>query len=194
MGSSQSEKTASHERIVRAASARIRRDGIDNVTVAELMSEAGLTHGGFYRHFDSRDELIAEAVEAALEHGARRTAKVAVPDGEDPLRTIVDSYLSWIHRDRPDAGCAVAALAADVSRSSPRAREAYSRQVRGSIELLRDLLPDEGPEATREHAHLVLAALVGALSMARAVNDAELSDEILALTARALQRDVQAPG
>ena len=194
MGSSQSDKTASHERIVRSASARIRRDGIDNVTVSELMGEAGLTHGGFYRHFDSREELIVEAVEAALEHGARRTAKVAVPDGADPVTTIIDGYLSEPHRDRPDAGCAVAALATDVARSSPRAREAYSRQVRRSIELLAGLLPDDEPVAAREHAQLVLAALVGALSVARAVNDPELSDQILAGTARALRRNVRTAG
>ncbi|HTY97652.1 MAG TPA: TetR/AcrR family transcriptional regulator [Solirubrobacteraceae bacterium] len=192
MGSSQSEKTASHERIVRAASARIRRDGVDGLTVAELMGAAGLTHGGFYRHFDSREELVAEAVEAALEHGARRTAKVVVPEGADPLGTIVDGYLGKQHRDRPDSGCAVAALSADVSRAGPRVRAAYASQVGRSLELLAGLLGDDGPHDVSGSAHLILAALVGALSIARAVGDTELSDEILERTAQALHRYIDA--
>ncbi len=193
MGSSQSEKTASHERIVRTASTRIRRDGLDSLTVADLMGAVGLTHGGFYRHFDSREELVAEAVEAALEHGARRTAKVVVPEGADPLATIVDGYLSERHRDAPDSGCAVAALSGDVARSGPRVRAAYSVQVRRSLELLEGLLEERGTDAPSEHAHLLLAALVGALSVARAVGDPELSDEILARTTQALHSYIDAP-
>lgn len=187
MGSSQADKAASHERIVKAAAARVRRDGIGGVSVTELMNEAGLTHGGFYRHFNSRDELITEAVDAALAHGSRRSDAAAKIGGLPALEGIIDAYLSRLHRDKPETGCAVAALPADISRSGARTREAYGQQVRRYIDLLEDLIPSGDPDAKQDEAFLILAALVGAVSMARAVNDAELSDEILARTARALR-------
>ena len=187
MGTSQAEKAASHERIVTAAAARIRRDGIDGVGVSELMHDAGLTHGGFYRHFNSRDELVAEAVDAALADGSRRTHALASTGG---LAAVIDAYLSEAHRDTPETGCAVAALPADVSRAEPPTRHAYGRQVRRYIELFADLVPGADPEAARDDALLRLSTLVGALSMARAVNDPDLSGEILARTARALKRDI----
>jgi TetR/AcrR family transcriptional repressor of nem operon len=190
VGSSQADKAASHGRIVKAAAARIRRDGIGGVSVSELMNEAGLTHGGFYRHFSSRDDLVAEAVDAALAHGSRRTDAAASIGGVPALTAIIDGYLSQLHRDKPEAGCAVAALPADVSRSSSRTRQAYGRQVQRYVDLLVDLIPAAEPEAKRDEALLTLAALVGALSMARAVNEAALSDEILSRTARALRRHV----
>src|SRR5882724_2675431 len=136
MGSSQADKTASHDRIVTAAAASIRRGGIDAVKVSELMREAGLTHGGFYRHFGSRDDLIDEAVDTALEQGSRRTEQAASIGGTAALTAIIDGYLSQAHRDTPEAGCAVGALPADISRCGTRARQAYGRQVRRSIDLL----------------------------------------------------------
>jgi TetR/AcrR family transcriptional repressor of nem operon len=186
MGNSQADKAANHERIVRTASTLIRRDGIDGASVAELMAEAGLTHGGFYRHFDSRDELVAEAVESALAHGSNRTNAAAETGGSDALAAIIDGYLSRLHRDKPETGCAVAALPTDIVRSNARAREAYSRQVRSYIDLLAGLTPG----GNSDDAHLILATLVGALALARAVDDPALSDELLESTARALQRAV----
>jgi TetR/AcrR family transcriptional repressor of nem operon len=189
VGSSQADKAASHERIVKAASRRIRRDGIDNVSVAELMNQAGLTHGGFYRHFDSRDELVAEAIDAALAQGSERVHAAAKLGGEDALAAIIDAYLSRLHRDKPETGCAVAALPTDISRTDARARAAYSRQVRTYIDLLAELTPARDPD----ERHLILAALVGALLLARAVDDRSLSDEILDGAARALQSYVDDP-
>lgn len=182
MGSSQADKAASHERIVKAASRRIRRDGVDNVGVAELMKQAGLTHGGFYRHFESRDDLVAEAIAEALAQGSQRVQASAKLSGPSALAAIVDGYLSRLHRDKPETGCAVAALPTDVARCGPRAGAAYSRQVRAYLELLTDLTPDRDPD----QAHLILASLVGALLLARAVDDRGLSDEILDRVARAL--------
>jgi TetR/AcrR family transcriptional regulator, transcriptional repressor for nem operon len=186
VGSSQAHKAASHERIIKRASRRIRRDGIDSVSVAAVMNEAGLTHGGFYRHFDSRDEFVAEAIDAALAQGSERIHAEAVLDGPGALATIIDGYLSRFHRDRPDTGCAVAALPTDIARTNARARAAYSRQVRSYIELLARLTPGRDPDP----AHLILAALVGALVLARAVDDRGLSDEILDNVAPALRRHV----
>jgi TetR/AcrR family transcriptional regulator, transcriptional repressor for nem operon len=182
VGSSQADKAASHERIVKAASGRMRRDGIDSVSVADLMSEAGLTHGGFYRHFDSRDDLVAEAIDAALAQGSKRIHTDAKLGGSKALAAIIDGYLSGLHRDKPEIGCAVAALPSDIARTDSRARAAYSRQVRRYIELLAELTPD------RDQAQLILAALVGAIMLARAVDDRGLSDEILDNVGRALRR------
>src|SRR5580658_5183563 len=126
VGSSQAGKAATHERIVKAAAARIRRDGIEGVGVADLMREAGLTHGGFYRHFGSRDDLVAEAVERALEDGGKAVA--AVLSSKQPpaalLAALVDAYLSAAHCDNIASSCAVTTLAADVARSNARARSA----------------------------------------------------------------------
>lgn len=188
MGSSQADKAANHERIVSAAARRIRRDGFDGVGVAELMHEVGMTHGGFYRHFDSRDDLVVEAVGAALADGSRRTDAAAALGGIPALTAIIDGYLSQLHRDKPETGCAVAALPGDVSRSEDPAREAYAAQVERYVDLLVDLIPGADPRGRRDDALLTLAALVGALSMARAVDGGELSDELLAGTARALHR------
>lgn len=189
MGSSQADKAANHQRIVSAASARVRGEGVGSLNVAELMGAAGLTHGGFYRHFDSRDELVEEAIEAALEEGARRTARAAANGGEQALEQIIAGYLSQRHRDSPESGCAVAALPAEVARSTERARDAYTRQVRRYLELLTELLPARG--ADEHDAHLIIAALVGGLSIARAVNDEQLSQEILAGVAGALIRRIE---
>jgi TetR/AcrR family transcriptional repressor of nem operon len=189
MGHSQAEKEASHRRIVEAAAAQIRRDGIDAVRVADLMSDAGLSHGGFYRHFGSREDLIDEAIDAALTDGSRQTdtgANVVNPDAA--LAQIIDGYVSKAHRDNPQVGCAVAALPADVSRCGTRARQAYGRQVRRYIDRLVGLIRRDDPDAKRDEAILILSALVGAVAMARAVDDAEFSDEILTRTANALHR------
>lgn len=182
MGSSQADKAASHERIVKATSRRIRRDGIDHVSVAELMKQAGLTHGGFYRHFESRDDLVTEAIAEALAQGSQRVQASTKLSGPAAIAAIVDGYLSPLHRDKPETGCAVAALPNDISRCGRGARAAYSRQVRSYLELLTDLTPDRDPD----QAHLILAALVGALLLARAVDDRGLSDEILERAAKAL--------
>jgi TetR/AcrR family transcriptional repressor of nem operon len=187
VGSSQADKAASHERIVKAAAARIRCDGVDGVGVADLMREAGLTHGAFYRHFGSRDDLVAEAVEAALAHGSKRAEAVARHGGPEALAATIDAYLSPLHRDKPETGCAVAALPADIARSSPRARAAYTAQVRRYLDLFADLSPTGEPD----DPYLILAALVGGIALARAVGDPTLSDEILERAARALHRHTQ---
>jgi TetR/AcrR family transcriptional repressor of nem operon len=167
----------------------MRRDGIDSVSVAELMNEAGLTHGGFYRHFDSRDDLVAEAIDTALAHGSERIEAAAKLGGPEALAAIIDGYLSPLHRDKPETGCAVAALPVDIAHTKPRARTAYSRQVRSYIDLVTELTPARDPD----EGHLILAALVGALVLARAVDDRGLSDEILESAARALHRHVANP-
>ena len=178
MGHSKADKAESHDRILQVAAARFRESGVDGIGVADLMKDAGLTHGGFYRHFASRDELVAEAIERALREGAGAVAAVANVK-EASLAALVDCYLSTAHRDDLATSCAVTTLAADVARSNDRARSAYTRQVGAYVELLTRLIAGDKQRSRRMKAIAALATLVGAVSMARAVNDEKLSREIL---------------
>ena len=186
MGHSKVDKAESHERIVKIAAARFREAGLDGVGVAELMKEAGLTHGGFYRHFDSRDQLVAEAVERALAQGAQRLGRVVARGGEQAFAAVVEAYLDREHVDRPGSGCALVALAADVVRTGGQTRAAYTRQVRQYLDLFADLIADRGPQA-RRRAVVIVSALVGALALARAVDDEALTTEILEAVAAELK-------
>src|SRR5207249_85949 len=132
MGHSQEDKAGSHDRIVRAAAARFRESGVDGIGVADLMKNAGLTHGGFYRHFATRDELVAEAVERALHDGGLVVDALANRK-RAPLAAVVDGYLSTSHRDDLATSCAVTTLAADVARSSERARSPDAPGVYGDL-------------------------------------------------------------
>lgn len=178
MGHSKADKAESHDRIVRVAATRFREIGVDGIGVADLMQEAGLTHGGFYRHFASRDELVAEAIERALRDGGQAVDAVANTK-QSPLAALVDAYLSTAHRDGLATSCAVTTLAGDVARSNDRARSAYTRQVGRYVELLIKLIDGDKQKSRRMKAIAALSTLVGAVSLARAVNDEKLSREIL---------------
>jgi TetR/AcrR family transcriptional regulator, transcriptional repressor for nem operon len=169
MGHSKADKAANHDRIVQAAAARCREAGVEGIGVADLMKDAGLTHGGFYRHFASRDDLVTEAIERALREGSRAVAAVATIK-ECPLNALVDAYLSTAHRDDVVTSCAVTTLAADVARSNDRARSAYTRQVGEYLALLTRLIAGDKQKSRRTKAIAALSTLVGAVSMARAVN------------------------
>jgi TetR/AcrR family transcriptional repressor of nem operon len=182
MGHSKADKAESHERIVRVASARFREIGVDGIGVADLMKEAGLTHGGFYRHFASREALVTEAIERALHDGARGAfdAEKTTSLGKQALLfALVDWYLGIAHRDGLATSCAVTSMASDVARSSAQARAAYTRQVNAYLELFGRLIEGDKPKAKRLKALAAWTAMVGAVSMARAVNDDKLSREIL---------------
>lgn len=183
MGHSRASKAESRERIVQIAAQRVREAGVDAVGVSELMKQAGLTHGGFYRHFDSRETLLAESIERALRDGAQGAFDAETNSALDRpalLLALVDWYLGAAHRDNMATGCAVTSLAADVARSGERVRSAYTRQVEAYIELFARLMTGPQPaESKRAKAVAAWASLVGALSMARAVNDPTLSREIL---------------
>src|ERR1700704_3479144 len=179
MGHSQEDKARSHELIVERAAARFRECGIEGIGLADLMKEAGLSHGGFYRHFPSRDDLVAEAIEHALADGGQRVVDTIQASHHSLLATLVDAYLATAHRDGLATSCAVTTLAGDVARSNDRARTAYTRQVGTYLELLTEWVAGNSQPARRKKAILALSALVGALSVARAVNDEKLSREIL---------------
>lgn len=177
MGHSRQDKAASHDRIVRIAAERFREAGVGGLGVAELMQEAGLTHGGFYRHFGSRDDLVAEALEEALAQ-SRATVTAARAAGAGYAEIVAD-YLSPQHRDAPGSGCAVAALAAEAGRLQDKPRAAFTRHIEASAEGFLALLRETNPAATRADALLAITAMAGAVAIARGVSDPALSDEIL---------------
>jgi TetR/AcrR family transcriptional repressor of nem operon len=165
-----------HERIVAIAAARIRESGTEQPGVAEIMRAAGLTHGGFYKHFGSRDELIAEAVQRALADSEPRLVEI-VAGAEDPLAAFADAYVSTAHRDDPASGCGVAALGTDMARVGGPAQEAYRAQVERYLAHLEPLLG--GDDDARRRATVTLSAMVGAVMIARALGPTLGSDEIL---------------
>ena len=170
MSTTPSRKELSHQRIVEAAARALRRAGHDGVGVAEVMKEAGLTHGGFYAHFSSRAALIAEAMAYAGQTsgesiGARIQAKAA--RGASPLRALVEAYLSDSHLAALEQGCPVAALASELPRQEGLLREAGVARVQGLIERVREALP----AADKADAGVVAASLVGSLQLARALGD-----------------------
>lgn len=176
MGTSQRDKAETHRRIVDLAARRLRERGIEGIGVADLMKEVGLTVGGFYKHFPSRDHLVAEAVASTFGQ-IRRKEGGGVAD-------VVDVYLAPEHRDAPGDGCPFAALAADLARTPEMTRTPAGAEIARTIDALAARLGGD-----RDGAILAYAALVGAVSLARVVPDAALSDEILAATARRLKAE-----
>jgi TetR/AcrR family transcriptional repressor of nem operon len=189
MGHSKAEKEKTHERIVAIASKRLREEGLSGVGIADLMKEAGLTVGGFYKHFGTRDDLVAEAVASALGRWKRRMEAAAASGG--PALTyerLVDSYLSEDHRDNPGAGCAVSSLVGEIARSSKRTRALVTGQIQNSIEWITSLISDKDRDWARAKAILTYTAFVGAMGLARAVSDEEFSREILRTVAELLKK------
>jgi TetR/AcrR family transcriptional regulator, transcriptional repressor for nem operon len=185
MRQSAEEKARTHERIVEIASARIREKGIEGPGVAEIMQAAGLTHGGFYKHFGSRDDLIAEAAEHAFAY-ADQTLDHHAHDPHDPLASWVDWYVSEEHRDDPGVGrCPVAALVGDVGRADDGVRGGYDALVERCLGVLEDMLGGGGD--ARQQATIAVSTLVGSLVLARAIDDDTLSDEILRTVREALR-------
>jgi TetR/AcrR family transcriptional repressor of nem operon len=154
------------------------------------MKDAGLTVGGFYKHFNSRDALVAEAVGSALELWKRQVDAAASGGPPVTYKSLVDEYLSEAHRNHPGTGCPVGALAGDLARTDRRTRALVSRKVRDNIELLATLIRNTNKadsRGARAQAVLTYCALVGAIGMARAVSDEELSREILKTAAQRLK-------
>jgi len=189
---SKADLAAHRDAILKAAGRLFRERGVAGAGVAEVMREAGLTHGGFYGHYGSKSELAGAACRAALAEGAarwRRRAARARAEGRDPVAAIADSYLTEEHLRRPEQGCALPALAAEAARSGPPLETALAQ---GTRELLGVLVDETGSEAA---ALGVLAALVGGVVVARACADPELAARTLAaarnvaLAARDLPKD-----
>lgn len=173
MGYSKSDKAETHTRIVSVAAKRFRELGLEGIGVADVMQEAGVTVGGFYKHFGSRDELVVEALAAAfkdLDVWEEHTADMA---------HLLQNYLTEAHRDAPGTGCAMGALVGDMTRGSKSARALYTSRVKRSLAFFNALLPSNRRSDKRRRALLILSALLGAINLSRAVSDPNLSREIL---------------
>jgi AcrR family transcriptional regulator len=173
-------KEITHERIVETAARAIRRSGYDGASVADIMQEAGLTHGGFYAHFPSRQAMLAEAADRAGAEAVAASAKIvaAVPP-ESALRSLIGSYLSKAHLESADTGCPVAALGSEMPRQAPEVRRAATRRIKEMIDLVARQSPEWGQPGAHERALAVVATMVGSLMLARAVDDPKLSDALL---------------
>src|SRR2546429_3846473 len=190
MRHSKAEKATTHKHIVAIASKRFREQGLAGIGIAELMKEAGLTVGGFYKHFKSRDDLVAESVGCALGFWKRRVDAAASGGPPVTYESLVDDYLSKTHRNHPGTGCPVGALAGDIARSDKRTRAVVTRQIRDDIELVATMIRDTNEKdkgTARSQAIFTYCALVGAIGVARAVSDEHLSREILKTAAQLLK-------
>jgi TetR/AcrR family transcriptional repressor of nem operon len=178
---SREHKQETHARIVRKASVRLREKGAHGVGVADLMKEAGLTHGGFYAHFDSREALVIEAFVYAMDRSMERWKKTLEQMPPDKrLAMIVDTYLTPLHRDDPGHGCAVPTLGAEIARESPKTRKAFSAKLGQMIDMMAEQIPDASPKVARKRAAATLATMMGTLVLSRIAGSSEFSDEILA--------------
>ena len=177
---SREHKQETHDRIVRKASVRLREKGAHGIGVADLMKEAGLTHGGFYAHFDSREALVIEsfahAMDRSMEHWRKITGEVAP---EKRLALVAESYLSALHRDNPGHGCSIPALGADIARESPKTRKAFAGKLDEMIEMMTDYIPGVPRKTARKQAIATLATMAGTMLLARIAGSGELSDEVL---------------
>ncbi|HTV37055.1 MAG TPA: TetR/AcrR family transcriptional regulator [Xanthobacteraceae bacterium] len=181
------EKAAEHrERIIDAAGALFRSKGFDGVGVADIMKAADLTHGGFYGHFESKDDLIAQASKRSMASAAANWRKVAAEAPDDAFAALLNHYLSKRHRDDPGHGCAFAALSGEASRSGKPVQDAFAEGIEPLIDILASASAGRSKASRRRKAIATLAGLVGALILARAVGDATLSDEILDAARREL--------
>lgn len=177
---SKEHKQETHARIVKRASVRLREKGAHGIGVADLMKEAGLTHGGFYAHFDSREALVIEAFAYAMDRSTERWRKVAeATPPEKRFSTIVENYLTTVHRDDPGHGCAVPALGAEIARESPRTRKAFSAKLEQMVEMMADQIMDVPRKTARKQAISALTTMIGTVVLSRIAGNGEFSDEIL---------------
>lgn len=174
-----SRKEVTHQRIVETAARAIRRSGYGGTGVAEIMQEAGLTHGGFYAHFESREGMLAEAADRAGADGMGMLARAAAAaPPKKALEAMLRAYLSREHVEVAETGCAIAALGSEMPRQAPKVRRAATRRAKEMIDLVARQSPDWGQPGAHERALVTVATALGALVLARAVDDPKLSDAV----------------
>src|SRR5712671_3174653 len=180
MRRSKQEAAVTRQRIIKESAATFRKNGIAASGLSDLMAAAGLTHGGFYRHFDSKDQLVAEACGAAAKSLAEQlAASTSKKSPRDGLKTIVEKYLSAAHRDEPADGCPVAALGSEIARGDERTRAAATQGFLKFVEIIASQFGKTRPDLARRQALVAAATMIGALTMSRIVTDSELSADIL---------------
>jgi TetR/AcrR family transcriptional repressor of nem operon len=183
---SREQAAANRERVIDVASRLFRERGLDGIGLDGVMQGAGLTHGGFYKNFASKEDLAATACQRAMTRALENWDAMIADPGTDALGTIASRYLSTRHRDDPGAGCVFAALGPDAARRGGAIRQFFTEGLGGMTERLARLLPGRSAAQRRERALATMASLVGAMVLARAVDDPALSEEILTATAKGL--------
>jgi TetR/AcrR family transcriptional repressor of nem operon len=174
------QKEQTRQRVLKAAAAQIRVRGPDGVSVAELMREAGLTHGGFYAHFASKDALVAAAIKTMFEDVVRRRSHlIEGRTGPDALSIFIDLYMDASHRDQPERGCPVAALLGQAAHLPQLARPAFDTGVRGMVRIVAAQLPDHIDGDREALAASLVAEMAGAVALSRTVSDPALSQRLL---------------
>ena len=184
---SKGHKDKTHDHILRVASVRLKKAGANGVGIADLMREAGLTHGGFYTHFSSREDLINEAYALAMDQTTGRWEKLTASlPAKEGLIAIIGGYLCEKHRDNPGAGCALPAFAADMGRGDRRTKQSFSSKLEEMITAIEVYLCVLPAGEARQQAIFALSAMMGAIMLARASAGEGLSTEILQAGAKVL--------
>ena len=176
---SREQANENREKVLTTAARLYREHGFTGIGVAEIMKTAGLTHGGFYGQFGSKEALMSEVSERALAGSCELWTQVAEQAPDNPLGAFAAKYLSPAHRDNPGAGCLLAALSSDIARSAGPVRQAISAGMARLVDLFAAAMSGRSKAVRREKALAAYAAMVGALVLSRATDDAELSEEIL---------------
>lgn len=184
---SREQAAQNRDRILETAARLFRERGFDGIGVADIMKDAGLTHGGFYGHFDSKQELMAQACAQSLAKSVDRWEDAFERSPKDPLGGVVQAYLSTKHRDNPGLGCTLAALGPDAYRQGIQVRRTLTAGLNSLVDILMRALPTRSKAAKRREALAAFSAMVGGLILARAVDDKALSDEILDAVAASVQ-------
>jgi len=179
---SKGHKEETHRQIVKNAAVRFRRDGFDGAGIASLMADSGLTHGGFYAHFKSKEDLFRATISWALKETFERLSTAAYgAKSKKRLEAIVEAYLSTMHRDHAGHGCIAAVQAPDIARQSSDTRQHFINELDPIIELIEAQLPEGGSRpARKQRAYAVFASMIGSMQMSRAFTEARLSDNMLA--------------
>jgi len=189
MRRSREDAAETRRQIVETASRLFRARGLTPVSVADIMGELGLTVGGFYRHFESKEALIAEAIEAAADGSALRAATLREGAAAPELATqLLEAYLSTAHRDHAERGCPVAALCSEVGHESLSTREAFTKALDRLVDVVGEVVPGD-TRAARDRRLRTVAAMVGAVVLSRATSDEALADELLGAVRRDVLRD-----
>jgi TetR/AcrR family transcriptional repressor of nem operon len=183
------QEAENHERILDVATRLFRERGIDGIGVADLMKAAGLTHGGFYGHFKSKEDLVAQACARAVSRMRQNWTNVIDQATGDPLEALAATYLTPKHRDGAGRGCPMAALGSEIARQGPPVRRAFTDELRPFLDYLSRIVQGNSNNLRRQKALATYAGLVGALIVSRAVDDPDLSNEILSAVASTMHHN-----